>query len=133
MAWQFIVLLGLLASTILGWGLANTRPFWVGMLAISTLLFMVASEAFLVQENFINAVNGPCLSRSRTAAAGAIMSVASSVFLMLAVGTISGRKDRTKEHDVVETGAVGTGTARVVTTGPATAYTVPAGEGVTAV
>lgn len=31
-------------------GLHYSRPFWTGMFAIATLLFMIASEAFLAGE-----------------------------------------------------------------------------------
>ena len=89
-AWQFVVLLAALITSFIGHvPLAATRAFWVGMFTISSLLFMIASEAFLagISARVYGAGDYHLLARIRTAAAGAIMSVVASVFLILAIGT----------------------------------------------
>jgi len=89
-AFVIVVLLGLLITTVTHLGLHFSRPFWVGMLAISALLMMVASEAFLgFEKMFKYGANEPgwWRARWRTATAGAIMSVVSLILLMMAVGT----------------------------------------------
>lgn len=91
-AFAFVVatLLGLLVTSFMAGGLMTSRPFWVGMLAISTILMMIASETFLAFTDASEASGfgaGQWLFRIRTTAAGAIMSVAFLIFLMMAVGT----------------------------------------------
>jgi hypothetical protein len=85
-----VTLLGLAISAAIKMTLHFTRPFWVGMITISALLMMIASEAFLGLDNYYDSVN-PLGStdhhRWRTATAGAIMSVVSLILLLLAVGT----------------------------------------------
>jgi hypothetical protein len=91
-SWAFVLvtLLGLAIAAATRWGLHYSRPFWVAMLAICTLLMMIASEAFLAFSHlYNNAVAEPWWwgARMRLASAGAIMSVVSLILLMLAVGT----------------------------------------------
>lgn len=57
------------------------------MLAVSTILMMLMSEAFLGEMYMYEAGAQKWLSQMRTAAAGAIMTVVGLVLLMLAVGT----------------------------------------------
>lgn len=83
-------LLGLAISAAIKMTLHFTRPFWVGMITISALLMMIASEAFLGLDNYFDSANplsGTGHNRWRVATAGAIMSVVSLILLLLAVGT----------------------------------------------
>eukprot|EP00878_Enallax_costatus_P006767 GHUV01007093.1.p1 GENE.GHUV01007093.1~~GHUV01007093.1.p1 ORF type:complete len:186 (+),score=29.25 GHUV01007093.1:1121-1678(+) len=87
-AFVLVTLLGLLVTSFMLGGLMTSRPFWVGMLAISTVLMMIASETFLAFTDFSEANSfGQWPNRIRTTTVGAIMSVAFLIFLMMAVGT----------------------------------------------
>jgi hypothetical protein len=88
-AFVFVTLLGIMVAAVLSLGLIFSRPFWIGMLAVSTLLMMIASEAFLAFTDLVvlNGTGGQWLNRIRTTTAGAIMTVAFLVFLMMAIGT----------------------------------------------
>ncbi len=44
---MFVSLVGALIATGPKYGLSNSRPFWIGMFSICSLLFMIASEATL--------------------------------------------------------------------------------------
>jgi hypothetical protein len=46
-AFLFVTLLGAFIAAGPKHGLSSSRPFWIGMFAINTLLFMIASEAAL--------------------------------------------------------------------------------------
>jgi hypothetical protein len=85
-------LLGLLITSVMKVGLHFSRPFWVGMVTISALLMMIASEFFLGHDNAFDAAPGGSWPdwlhrRWRAATAGAIMSVISLILLLLAIGT----------------------------------------------
>lgn len=89
-AFVFVSLIGLLITTATHMGLQFSRPFWVGMLTISILLMMMASEAFLgMEQMYKHSSADPSwwLSRVRVATAGAILSVISLIGLLMAVGT----------------------------------------------
>lgn len=85
-----VTLLGLLATASSGEGLHHSRPFWVGMLAVSIVLAMVAAEAFLaftLSYDYMLPAPGWWRHQMRTTAAGAIISVAALVLTMMAIGT----------------------------------------------
>lgn len=86
-AWEFVVVLAALITTPMRAGLHITRPFWVGMFAISTVLFMLASDAFLSGVSAVDGVNNSAVRRMQTTAAGAILTTVANVFLLLAIGT----------------------------------------------
>jgi hypothetical protein len=91
-AFVMATLLGLLITSVMKVGLHFSRPFWVGMVTISIVLMMIASEFFLGFDNAFDAIPGgfwPDWLHNpwRAATAGAIMSVVSLVLLLLAVGT----------------------------------------------
>jgi hypothetical protein len=86
-AFVIVTLIGLAIATGTPWGLAHSRPFWIGMITISAILMMIASEAFLGWTYVFDGIGGQWLYRMRTAAAGAIMSVVALVLLLMAVGT----------------------------------------------
>lgn len=100
-SWAFVLatLLGILITAVLNWGLHHSRPFWIGMLAVSTILMMIASEAFLSFTDLVEGINPAGVAdntgdgvdnwirRFRTAAAGAIITTAFLVLLMMAIGT----------------------------------------------
>lgn len=56
-AFVFVTLLSILATSFMGMGLHFSRPFWIGMLSVSTLLMMIASEAFLGWTDLAEASN----------------------------------------------------------------------------
>ena len=89
MAFELITILGAMITALTHWGLHHSRPFWIGMFSIATLLFMIASEAFLagLDADAYGSVGGSHLARMRTAAAGAIMTVVANILLLLALGT----------------------------------------------
>jgi len=90
LAFVMVVLLGLLITTVTHLGLHFSRPFWVGMLAISALLMMIASESFFgigKMDKYGANEPGWWRVRWRTATAGAIMTVVYLILLMMAVGT----------------------------------------------
>jgi hypothetical protein len=98
-AFVFATLLGILVTAITGLGLHFSRPFWIGMLSVSTILMMIASEAFLAFTDLYEGIRPPGVAdstapyadnwirRIRTAAAGAIITTAFLVLLMMALGT----------------------------------------------
>lgn len=90
-AFVLVTLLGLLICASLRLALHWSRPFWVGMLSICTLLMMIACEFFLGAGNALDSTGGWAggwmHTRWRTATAGAIMSVVSLVLLLMAIGT----------------------------------------------
>jgi hypothetical protein len=89
-AFVMATLLGLAIAAAVKMALHFSRPFWVGMVTISALLMMIASEFFLGHDNAFDSTGGwaPWLhNRWRLATAGAIMSVVSLVLLLLAIGT----------------------------------------------
>jgi hypothetical protein len=53
------------------------------MFSICTLLFMIASEAFLAARDAPPFEEGQAFSCNRTASAGAIMTVVGNIFLLL--------------------------------------------------
>jgi hypothetical protein len=96
-------------------GLHYSRPFWIGMFSIATLLFMIASEAFLagLDADRYGSVGGTNLARMRVAAAGAIMTVAANIFVLFGLGTDwEGRKGKAGHEG---TGGVHTGPHIAVT------------------
>eukprot|EP00879_Flechtneria_rotunda_P000023 GHRR01000037.1.p1 GENE.GHRR01000037.1~~GHRR01000037.1.p1 ORF type:complete len:220 (+),score=52.13 GHRR01000037.1:233-892(+) len=88
-AFVLVTLLGLLVTAGTGLGLHFSRPFWIGMVTISTLLMMIASEAFLAFTNGAESLGlfGYWVNSLRCTAAGAIISVAFLVLLLMAIGT----------------------------------------------
>jgi magnesium-transporting ATPase (P-type) len=114
-AFVLVTLLGIMVAAVLSLGLIFSRPFWIGMLAVSTLLMMIASEAFLAFTDLVEAnSSGQWVHRMRTTTAGAIMTVAFLVFLMMAIGTDWERRrgDGTATtKPVAGTGVGGTGPA----------------------
>ena len=97
MAFELIIILGAMITALTHWGLHYSRPFWIGMFSIATLLFMIASEAFLggLDADYYGSWGGSHLARIRTAAAGAIMTVAANIFVLFALGTDwEGRKGK---------------------------------------
>eukprot|EP00878_Enallax_costatus_P043948 GHUV01052070.1.p1 GENE.GHUV01052070.1~~GHUV01052070.1.p1 ORF type:complete len:156 (-),score=28.88 GHUV01052070.1:1288-1755(-) len=98
-AFTFVTLASILITSFMGMGLHFSRPFWIGMLAVSTVLMMIASEAFLAFTDLaeISGLGGvrdntapfydSWIRRFRLAAAGAIITTAFLVLLMMAVGT----------------------------------------------
>ncbi|KAF8071359.1 hypothetical protein HT031_001443 [Scenedesmus sp. PABB004] len=113
-AFVFATLLGLLLTTALRTALHFSRPFWIGMLAVCTVLMMMASEAFLALTGATlgggAAAPGGWLHRVRAATAGAIAAVASLVLLMMAVGTDwEHRAGHGRDDDKPATGFAGHG------------------------
>lgn len=91
-AFVFVTLVGILITAATTWGLHHSRPYWTAMVAISTVLMMIASEATLAFTDLYEGGAGTSassswISRWRTAAAGAIIDVAALVFLLMALGT----------------------------------------------
>jgi hypothetical protein len=85
-----VTLLGLALCAAIKLALHWSRAFWVGMITISTLLMMIASEFFLGADNLFDSqglFDKSMHNRWRAATAGAIMSVISLVLLLLAIGT----------------------------------------------
>lgn len=94
-AFLFITLVGAFIASGPKYGLQNSRSFWVGMFAVNTLLFMIASEATLAALDSSPFSRGRPLNCMRTAAAGAIMTVFGTIFLLLSIGTDwEGRRGR---------------------------------------
>jgi membrane-bound ClpP family serine protease len=114
-AFVLVTLLGILVASVLSLGLIFSRPFWIGMLSVSTLLMMIASEAFLAFTDLAEATtSGQWINRIRTTTAGAIMTVAFLVFLMMAIGTDWERRrgnGTATSKPVAGTGVGGTGPA----------------------
>lgn len=83
-AWEYVVVVAaLVVVSRIQSGLHSARPFWAGMFAISTMLFMLASDAFLTG---ISAVDTSGVSagvsaqrRMQTTAAGAIITTVANV------------------------------------------------------
>jgi len=75
-----------------GVGLSATRPFWTAVLAIVTVLMMIASEAHLAALSSPGFLEPSPRRRMRTAAAGAIMSVVTAILAMMAVGSVWGNE-----------------------------------------
>jgi hypothetical protein len=134
-SWAFVMvtLLGILVTAVTGLGLHFSRPFWIGMLAVSTILMMIASEAFLAFTDLYEGIRPPGVSdntapytdnwirRIRTAAAGAIITTAFLVLLMMGLGTDwehrrggYGRDDKLQTGHVSTAGAVPVSNQRVV-------------------
>ena len=89
-AFVLATLLGLVVCAALKLALHYSRAFWVGMVSLSALLMMIASEFFLGGDNAFDSAgvwSDSLHRRWRTAAAGAIMSVISLILLLLAIGT----------------------------------------------
>jgi uncharacterized spore protein YtfJ len=125
MAFELIIILGAMVTAVTRLGLHYSRPFWIGMFSIATLLFMIASEAFLagLDADAYGSIGGTNLARMRTAAAGAIMTVAANIFVLFAIGTDWEGRKGTGKDDV----GTGTGTGTGVRTGPHVAVTEPVG------
>lgn len=90
-AFVIATLLGLAVTTAMKNSLHFSRPFWTGMVTISIVLMMIASEAFLGFTDLYegpagNNAFGPWINRMRVAAAGAIISVAFLIFLLMGLG-----------------------------------------------
>lgn len=109
-AFVLVTLLGILATSTMNLGLHTSRPFWIGMLAVSTILMMIASEAFLAFTDLAEANSGgQWVHRMRATTAGAIMTVAFLIFLMMAIGTDwDNRRGVTTKHGVTTTDPVAT-------------------------
>lgn len=106
-AFQFVVLVGAMITAATAWGLHYSRPFWIGMFSIATLLMMIASEAFLAGLDADRYSGGDHLTRMRLAAAGAIMTAAANIFLLFSIGTDwEGRKNRTPGKGEMERGGI---------------------------
>ena len=89
-AFVMATLLGLALCAAIKLALNWSRAFWVGMVTISALLMMIASEFFLGADNLFDSqglFDKSMHNRWRAATAGAIMSVVSLVLLLLAIGT----------------------------------------------
>ncbi|KIZ01832.1 hypothetical protein MNEG_6128 [Monoraphidium neglectum] len=86
-AFLLVTLLGAFVASGPKYGLSSSRPFWIGMFTINTLLFMIASEATLAALDSSPFSSGQPLMSMRTAAAGAIMTVVGCIFLLLTIGT----------------------------------------------
>jgi hypothetical protein len=89
-AFVMVTLIGLALCAALKLALHWSRAFWVGMITISALLMMIASEFFLGADNAFDYSgwgSSTMHHRWRTATAGAIMSVVSLILLLLAIGT----------------------------------------------
>jgi hypothetical protein len=90
-AFVIATLLGLAVTAAIKNSLHFSRPFWTGMVTISIVLMMIASEAFLGFTDLYEGgagdrAFGPWVNRMRVTAAGAIISVAFLVFLLLGLG-----------------------------------------------
>jgi hypothetical protein len=122
-AFVIVTLLGLAITTATPMGLHFSRPFWIGMLTLCTLLMMIATEAFLgltwpyqnVNTRQAGGQQGQpagFVAQSRTTTAGAIISVVTLILLLMAVGTDwDNRRGGTYGDDKVvgPAGAPGTG------------------------
>jgi hypothetical protein len=89
-AFAVATLLGLIICAALKLALHWSRAFWVGMVSISAILMMIASEFFLgTGEAFEDQgwSDSSMHNRWRVALAGAIASVVSLILLLLAIGT----------------------------------------------
>ncbi|GBF99279.1 membrane transporter [Raphidocelis subcapitata] len=86
-AFLFVTLLGAFIAAAPKYGLSSSRPFWIGMFSLNALLYMIASEAMLSALDVTTFTVGQPQSCMRTAAAGAIMTVAGCIFLLLTIGT----------------------------------------------
>lgn len=85
-AWQVVVVLGALITAAIPHGLHASRLFWVGVFAVSTVMFIIASESFLWAMDELVTYAGVAYSAARAVAAGAIMTAAFSAITMLALG-----------------------------------------------
>lgn len=78
-------LIGMMIAAAMGQGLHYSRPFWIGMLAVSTMLMMIMCETFTGVLH-LNSAFGWYRPVAATLA-GAVMTVTGLVLLMMAVGT----------------------------------------------
>lgn len=110
-AWEFVVIVAALVTAPMRAGLHYSRAFWVGMFAISTVLFMLASDAFLTGVSAVDTFGISAQRRMQTAAAGAIISTVANVFVLLAIGTEWDRHDDGVVHRKRGAGVAGQGVA----------------------
>jgi hypothetical protein len=88
-AFVTVTLFSLMAATFSRWGLHYARAFVTGLVTFSLVLMTIASEAFLGYETVYESLDLEYTwwhPRFRSACAGAIMTVAWLVFLLMAVG-----------------------------------------------
>eukprot|EP00882_Tetradesmus_deserticola_P000144 GHRQ01000162.1.p1 GENE.GHRQ01000162.1~~GHRQ01000162.1.p1 ORF type:complete len:188 (+),score=51.31 GHRQ01000162.1:233-796(+) len=78
-------LIGLMIAAAMGAGLHYSRPFWIGMLAVSTVLMMIMCETFVGMQRIEEFL--PWESAIDAILAGAIATTVGLVLLMMAVGT----------------------------------------------
>eukprot|EP00878_Enallax_costatus_P012157 GHUV01012694.1.p1 GENE.GHUV01012694.1~~GHUV01012694.1.p1 ORF type:complete len:189 (+),score=47.36 GHUV01012694.1:123-689(+) len=85
LAFVGITLLGMMVAAAMGAGLHYSRPFWIGMLAVSTVLMMIMCETFVGMQRIEEFL--PWESAIDAILAGAIATTVGLVLLMMAVGT----------------------------------------------
>lgn len=83
-----VALVGLVVTFCIPYGLLASRLFWIGMWAVSSVLYIIVSDALLDTLAEMQSYNvGNELPHTRATLAGAIMTAAGNVFLLLALGT----------------------------------------------
>lgn len=85
-AFEFLVIIGALIAAATPYSIAHSRGFWVGMFAIATLLYMIASEAWLSGISS-SATGGSRLTSYRATAAGAISTVVANIACLFVIGS----------------------------------------------
>lgn len=122
-AFVFATLIGLFICTALTLALHWSRAFWVGMLSVSILLMMIASEFFVGADNAFDSgstwSSGSMHARWRTTEAGAIMSVVSLILLLLGIGTDWDRYGHGSHHRGYDDKVTGPTTATTTGVAPA--------------
>lgn len=83
-AWGLVTLIGGFVASGPRYGLRRGRPFWIGMFAVSAVLFMLASDATLSVLDVSSFAGDAC---TKVAVAGSIASAATSVLLLMSIGT----------------------------------------------
>lgn len=117
-AFEFVLVVGALVAASMAGALAMTRGFWVGMFAIATVLYMIASEAFLAGISSPANSSGRNLAAYRTTAAGAIITVVANIGALFAVGSDWSRRGHYAADKGVPGSAMAPGATTTTTTGP---------------
>jgi len=85
LCWEFVIIVGLVTCLFLG-KIPMMRAAWVGLLSISTILYMYVANGFLTAKDATGFTSGQPLNRMRTNAAGTIMTAVLNVVTMVYVG-----------------------------------------------
>lgn len=97
---EFVVILGLIIAVAVK-SVRSQSASWIGMLAVATLLYIQATEAFLTGQDAAKVNNDTVITaRTRTMVAGSIMTAVMNCFILIVLGIKSEDAETEKQPSV---------------------------------